>query len=79
MFDDDNVLIPYQLSGDCLGDVAVAGASAQGDNVGNSKQATDKQMLQYNPTLDFSELLAAGMDDEGSSSSLAAGQDFLGE
>lgn len=82
MFDDSQVLIPYQLSGDCLAGLssdAVAGGSNTSDP-NASKEAADKQqqqLLQYNPTLDFSELLDASLDD----SSMVANseRDYLSE
>lgn len=59
MFDESNMMIPYQLSGDCLD---VAGGS-RSDNGNKEGTACEKQLLQYNPTLDFSELLDASLDD----------------
>lgn len=80
MFDEENVNIPYQLSGDCLSalaDDAAAAAAAGGDSSSENrnKEETQKQLLQYNPTLDFSELLG---DDE-SGLVTASGREFLSE
>lgn len=62
MFDDSNLLIPYQLSGDCLGVSNEPTAGGSSDET-TSKEDAEKQMLQYNPTLDFSELLDNSLDE----------------
>lgn len=71
MFDDSNILIPYQLSGDCLGVPAAGGSSDET----TSKEDAEKQLLQYNPTLDFSELLDTSLDD----APLSAGRNYSSE
>lgn len=70
MFDDQNMLIPYQLSGDCLSGLSNDAGASTSDNA--NKEAADKRLLQYNPPLDFSELL----DDD---SSLVPEREYLCE
>lgn len=64
MFDDQNLMIPYQLSGDCLGGLGSDAGASTSDNA--NKEAADKQLLAYNPTIDFSELLDNTLDDDSS-------------
>lgn len=75
MFDDCSVSIPYQLSGDFLGDAMAGGSTSSGNSRAN-KEAADKQLLQYNPTLDFSELLDSSLDE---TSIVADREDYLSE
>lgn len=52
MFED----LPYQLSADCLGLPSTNAGEA-------TKEENDKQVLQYNPPIDFTELLDAALQD----------------
>lgn len=75
MFDEQNIFIPYQLSGDCLGDLPNVAGGLAGDVVtAAGKDEADKQLLQYNPP-DFSELLDASLD----STALGQDADYLSE
>lgn len=56
MFDESsNVLIPYQLSADSLGLTNDGGAGGSGGD--NAKATAEKQLIEYNPSLDLSQLL----------------------
>lgn len=70
---DDNMMIPYQLSGDCLG--LPSGEDSNAAATATNETEKEKQLLQYNPTLDFSELLDDGLEE----APLVAGRDFLSE
>lgn len=65
-------MIPYQLNSDCLNSLSNE-ALAGGSTSGTQEEGTDKQLLQYDPTLDFSELL----DDD--SSNMVPVSSFLSE
>lgn len=54
MFDESNVLIPYQLSADSLGLTNDSGAGGSGES---GKGGAEKQLIEYNPSLDLSQLL----------------------
>lgn len=65
------MIIPYQLSGDSLG--LATGDSGAGGSGDTPKDGSEKQLIEYNPSLDLSQLL------EEESALDAGDRGFMGE